>query len=139
MLYSWTTSMTRDVCPAGWHLPSSAEWEELVTFAGGFSTAGRKLKAKSGWSNNGNGTDDYGFSALPGGAWYDDNIGYGSGAYVGFSDVGDFGLWWTATTITTMDNPVARCYWYMNYDDDWSMRDDCAPGTHRFSVRCVAN
>jgi uncharacterized protein (TIGR02145 family) len=62
----------------------------LMTAVGGSSVAGIKLKATSGWrqNSNGTGTDDYGFSALPGG--------------LGFSD-GDFGLgdvegqWWIAT------------------------------------------
>ncbi|MDR2732209.1 MAG: fibrobacter succinogenes major paralogous domain-containing protein [Fibromonadaceae bacterium] len=58
------------ICPAGWHLPSKTEWEELITFAGGYEVAGGKLKAKDGWlwhGEDGNGTDDYGFSALSAG------------------------------------------------------------------------
>ena len=68
------------VCPSGWHLPSKAEWETLFNAVGGQSTAdgysmaGKELKAISGWNNaewnnggNGNGTDDFGFSALPAG------------------------------------------------------------------------
>jgi hypothetical protein len=67
-LYSWNAAMT--ACPAGWHLPSRDEWGELAKAAGGrwkYGTggkAGKKLKAKSGWNGKGNGTDDYGFSAL---------------------------------------------------------------------------
>jgi uncharacterized protein (TIGR02145 family) len=63
-LYDWTTATT--ICPIGWHLPSYEEWNELITAVGGSSTAGTKLKAESGWIDNGNGTDDYGFSAFPG-------------------------------------------------------------------------
>jgi len=69
-LYSWNTA--KKVCPSGWHLPSDEEWQELVDFAGG-SNAGNKLKTTSGWnfsdgwltSSPGNGTNDYGFSAMP--------------------------------------------------------------------------
>jgi len=68
-LYNWSVAKT--VCPIGWHLPSSAEWDILMTKVGGSSTAGTKLKATSGWNDyngkSGNGTDDYGFAALPGG------------------------------------------------------------------------
>ncbi|MCL2260814.1 MAG: hypothetical protein FWC15_05595 [Fibromonadales bacterium] len=85
-LYTWDEAMM--ACPSGWHLPSNEEWQTLVDFAGVEKVAGKKLKAKSGWNNNGNGTDDYGFSALPGGSTNEDG---------GFSDVGEFGNWWTST------------------------------------------
>jgi len=57
-------------CPAGWHLPSDDEWTQLTDFVGDSSTAGTKLKSSTGWesfSGVPKGTDDYGFSALPGG------------------------------------------------------------------------
>jgi uncharacterized protein (TIGR02145 family) len=57
-LYDWETA--KAVCPDGWHLPSDAEWQELVDFAGGDRVAGRRLKARDGW-DNGNGIDDLGF------------------------------------------------------------------------------
>lgn len=55
-------------CPLGWHLPSDEEWDKLVNF---IINVGRKnevetvLKSKKGWKNNNNGTDDYGFNAIP--------------------------------------------------------------------------
>jgi len=73
-------------CPQGFHLPSNYEWDALLTEVGGFGTAGNKLKAKSGWSEGGNGTDEYGFAALPGG------FGYSSGY---FHTVGENGIWWS--------------------------------------------
>jgi uncharacterized protein (TIGR02145 family) len=72
----------------GWRLPSTQEWEILVTTAGGSSVAGKKLKATSGWNYNGNGTDDYNFSALPGGYRFIDGS---------FRNVGSYGYWWTVT------------------------------------------
>jgi len=84
-LYNWITAMNNSessskvpsgvqgVCPEGWHLPSQAEWNVMTTYIGGENTAGKKLKATSGWNGNGNGTDEYGFSALPGAG---DNVGY---------------------------------------------------------------
>ncbi|MBR2091160.1 MAG: fibrobacter succinogenes major paralogous domain-containing protein [Fibrobacter sp.] len=63
-------------CPSGWHLPTRAEWLTLFVSVGGMSKAGQKLMSKSDWEN-GMGTDDYGFSALP--------AGDGSPSYIGFS------------------------------------------------------
>ena len=60
----------RGVCPAGWHLPDSSEFEILLSAVGGAGEAGKVLKASSGWNNRGNGTDSYGFSALPAGGYY---------------------------------------------------------------------
>jgi uncharacterized protein (TIGR02145 family) len=85
-LYNWSTA--KSACPRGWHLPSDVEWTRLTDFIGGSSTAGTMLKAASGWNSNGNGTDEYGFSALPGGSGYSDGS---------FGNVGDFGPWWSAT------------------------------------------
>jgi uncharacterized protein (TIGR02145 family) len=92
-LYDWATAMNgsessatnpssiQGVCPTGWHLPSDDEWQTLVDFAGGDAYAGGKLKAVSM-----GGTDDYGFSALPGGRGR-------SGS--DFSNVGSRGYWWS--------------------------------------------
>jgi uncharacterized protein (TIGR02145 family) len=92
-LYNWSTAKT--ACPKGWHLPSDAEWTTLTDFVGGSKVAGTKLKAKSGWNEyvgfskkSGNGTDEFGFSALPGGG------GLSSGD---FSGVGKLGYWQSAT------------------------------------------
>jgi uncharacterized protein (TIGR02145 family) len=81
-------------CPDGWHLPSNAEWTALIDFAGGNDIAGKKLKATTGWNSNGNGTDDYGFSALPGG------FGDSDGSFPSAGDfyiVGNYGTWWSAS------------------------------------------
>ena len=56
-----------DACPVGWHIPKYEEWETLIAFVGGEHDAGSKLKSTNGWVDNGNGSDDYGFSALPAG------------------------------------------------------------------------
>ena len=69
-LYRW--AVAGSVCPSGWHLPSKTEWETLFSAVGGESPAGTALKSSSGWSSGGNGTDDFGFSALPAGELDDD-------------------------------------------------------------------
>ncbi len=87
-LYTWDDAIT--ACPSGWHLPDTAEWRRLVEAAGGDDKAGIKLKSASGWNWNdynnvsGNGTDDYGFSALPG--------GFGNGR--AFYGAGQRSFWW---------------------------------------------
>jgi len=86
-LYNWDEAMK--ACPEGWLLPSDEEWQVLIAFAGGKEVAGGKLKAKRGWEKGGDGTDEYGFSALPG--------GYRSGPEQIFDEIGDFGGWWSAT------------------------------------------
>jgi len=105
------------VCPSGWHLPSNTEWEALLTTVGGSSTAGPKLKATSGWGSS-SGTNDYGFSALPGGS--------------GSDNIGSVGRWWTATeevdTFATRRDIYSDATGVPNY-----------PGfkSYFFSVRCV--
>ncbi|MDR3013483.1 MAG: fibrobacter succinogenes major paralogous domain-containing protein [Chitinispirillales bacterium] len=91
-LYSWDAAM--GACPVGWRLPTDDDWNNLVQIAGGRDMAGTKLKSQTGWVDGGSGgglipgTDDFGFSAMPGGVRsIDGNV----------SGVGMFGGWWSAT------------------------------------------
>ncbi len=59
------TGRVQGVCPSGWHLPNSAEWQTLFAAVGGQDEAGTALKATSGWQGVGHGTDAFGFSAFP--------------------------------------------------------------------------
>jgi uncharacterized protein (TIGR02145 family)/uncharacterized repeat protein (TIGR02543 family) len=138
-LYNWNTAMdgasssaanpseVRGVCPADWHLPSDAEWTTLRTFVGETSTAGTKLKSPNYWrgfSGIPASTDEYGFSALPGG------YGYVTGDYY---DATKKGGWWSATE----DNASgAAWYWYMPYDSEFLGRYYYGK-IYLFSVRCV--
>lgn len=118
-LYDWQTA--KNVCPTGWHLPSDAEWDQLTGFVG--SNEGTKLKAKSGWSSNGNGTDDYGFSALPGGY----RLGNGS-----FYRIGYYGDWWSATELN------ATTAWGRSMiGDNSDVGRNSNNKSWGFSVRCV--
>ncbi|WP_295098139.1 fibrobacter succinogenes major paralogous domain-containing protein [uncultured Fibrobacter sp.] len=72
--YKWNAAIK--ACPSGWHLPSKAEFETLFNSVGGRQVAGKSLKSKKGWKNGGDGTDAFGFSALPAGD-VDDNGLYG--------------------------------------------------------------
>ena len=82
------TYPVRGVCPSGWHLPTQTEWNTLFTAVGGSSTAGTKLKSTSGWNSSGNGTDAFGFSALPAGRR--DDVG-------DFYSEGNYALFWSST------------------------------------------
>jgi uncharacterized protein (TIGR02145 family) len=118
-LYTWETAKT--VCPSGWHLPTKAEWTTLTDYVGS-STAGTKLKSASGWNSNGNGTDDYGFAALPGG-----NMGSNGSFYV----VGSNGTWWSASGDAS--NPY---YIDMSHDSEVASWADFYNNS-LFSVRCL--
>ena len=84
----------RGICPTGWHVPINNEWNELLNYVG-VSTAATKLKAKYDWINNSTefpliqGTGDYGFTALPGGAC--------TPSYGTCGSLGGATTWWTAT------------------------------------------
>jgi uncharacterized protein (TIGR02145 family) len=125
-LYNWETALK--ICPKGWHLPSQEEWQTLVDFAGGKEIAGKKLKAKNSWNKdkdgkNGNGTDEFGFAALPSGCGYSaDNFDY----------AGNFCHWWCASE----EDARYAYYWFLSHNEDlakWHYSDkDCLQ-----SVRCV--
>lgn len=123
-LYDWNTA--QKVCPSGWHLPSRQEWDDLVDAAGGKGVAAKKLKSTSGW--NSNGTNNYGFSALPGGSR---GYSYPGDPGGGFGYANQRGFWWTASSGGMYAN-----YWWMgsNSDrvDESKNIKDCG-----YSVRCV--
>lgn len=92
-LYNWYAVNSGKLAPTGWRVPTDEDWDKLMDFVGGESNAGTKLKSKSGWNDfnmvSGNGTDDYGFNALPGGSRFH---------YDGFFDgLGLYGNWWSST------------------------------------------
>ena len=138
-LYNWNTAMNNSassitnpsgvqgVCPAGWHLPSRAEWNDLVNYAGGSSSAGKNLKSNRDWVDSYINNDNYGFSALPGG------YGNSNGS---FGDVGDDGYWWSASEYDSQSayhrymerSTIDRNDRVYEYNDDKS---------YLLSVRCV--
>jgi uncharacterized protein (TIGR02145 family) len=124
-LYDWETATL--ACPTDWRLPTDQEWEDLVTATGNKRTAGKMLKSTTGWNDylvllSGNGTDDYGFSALPG----------GHGILGAFNKAGKLGCWWTATEKGD-DYAYFRS---MSYYDD-SVRRRGGEKDFGFSVRCL--
>jgi len=94
VLYNWKAACNS--CPDGWHLPSDAEWAELVQFVSTTGNSGLVLRSTSGWYGNSNGTDDYVFTALLG--------GYRSSG--SFYDIGEDCYWWSATE---RDEAIVLC------------------------------
>jgi uncharacterized protein (TIGR02145 family) len=155
-LYNWATAMGissdynsssynpssstryRGVCPSGWHIPSNAEWDKLMRYVDGTNgtsspydspTAGKHLKATSGWNScSASGSsysclDTHGFSALPGGYGNSDGD---------FYNVGYYGDWWSATE----DYSGIAYYRYMNYYNEYAYWYHDNKG-FLFSVRCL--
>jgi uncharacterized protein (TIGR02145 family)/uncharacterized repeat protein (TIGR02543 family) len=135
-LYNWPASL--DACPEGWHLPTDDEWKILEgtvdsqypvgdpewddTGLRGLD-AGENLKSTSGWNSNGNGTDLYGFGALPGG------IRHFSGSYY---TLGFDGYWWSSSE-TSGTHAWSRGLGFVN---DGSYRSNNFK-TSGYSVRCL--
>jgi len=134
-LYDWETAMK--VCPEGWHIPSNEDWDALMIFVNpscaddiynsDCEEVGTKLKTKSGWKNNGNGTNDYGFSALPGGRGSGTFWG-GTGGFYGDEFSGD---WWSSSEI----NSDYAYYREIDYFD--VVRQQNTDKGSLFSVRCL--
>lgn len=129
-LYNWFAAREPDICPEGWYVPSSSDWNELITFVG--ADAAAKLKSTSGWVDlDGNekpeyqGTDDYGFNALP--------AGYRRHRK-DFEMLGVQGKWWTPE-LSEVDNSAGNYFYIV------SGRSDVTPLYHLkeygLSIRCI--
>ena len=125
-LYNWyAVNDPRGLAPAGYHIPSDAEWTKLTDFLGREkNVAVTKMKSKTGWNENGNGTNSSGFSGLPGG--YRDNLGT-------FLSIGEDGYWWSSSENYT-DNAWDR---NLGYNSGCVFRLNGIYKEEGFSVRCL--
>ncbi|MBI5184526.1 MAG: chitobiase/beta-hexosaminidase C-terminal domain-containing protein [Nitrospinae bacterium] len=128
-LYTWYAATdSRGVCPAGWHLPTDAEWTTLMDYLGGESAAGGKMK-ESGtthWNSPNTSADNSsGFTALPGGYRYYDGSFYLFGYY---------GNWWSATEFSSTDAWDRLLYYDYGYVSRYYSSKN-----YGFSVRCVGD
>jgi uncharacterized protein (TIGR02145 family) len=117
------TGNVQGVCPDGWHVPKLEEWTVLTVAVGGRVTAGKKLKATTGWASSGITNEDaYGFAALPAGYYITGNFG-GVGIYAHF---------WSASENNQFYAYMVKL---MSSDEDLKSADD---GKHfGYSVRCL--
>jgi uncharacterized protein (TIGR02145 family) len=125
-LYNGYTVATGKLCPAGWHVPSDADWTTLIIYLGGENIAGGKLKENSAdfWViPNTGANNESGFTAIPGGLRYHDGI---------FHDFGFSGYWWSSTEYSE-----SRAYFrYMDYEYSNVFRFNNLKKLG-FSVRCL--
>lgn len=130
LLYTWEAA--KKACPKGWHLATDSEWSMLVNEFGGTNKAGKALKSKKGWNEDGNGTNSSGFNALPGGKRST------GGSY---RNQGYFAFWWSSTP-TNEEGKV--WIWDIGYGGPdmsikskvWRFDADILGG---LSVRCVCD
>ena len=126
-LYNFYAAVdNHNLCPTGWHVPTTAEWTSLVNYLGGEYAAGGKLK-ESGtdhWTSPNTGaTNETAFSAFAGSYRLE-------GGFAG--NFGYYGFWWSSSEFSSTD-AMARL---MSYDND-----DVYSGNYNknygFSVRCL--
>lgn len=120
----------RGICPEGAHVPSVAEWSDLITTVGKQSGVGaedKSLKSTTGWNPNGaesgNGTDDFGFHALPS----------GSRNEYGYNSIGGQSAWLSATESS---NPSLAIEYFIFLSSSGLAHGDNAKA-RGYSLRCV--
>ena len=141
-MYTWFSTMNgavasttnpsgvRGVCPANWHVPSQAEWEQLGNRYGGTLVGARALKSTTRWNLPNDATNESGFSALPGGF-------FGVDATIFFLGLGANTYIWSTSEWPTM--PVERAVPIsMNNAGAWYVFNPLTKPSGAY-VRCVKN
>jgi uncharacterized protein (TIGR02145 family) len=81
-----TVTDSRGIAPAGWHIPTTAEWKILQDYLGGAKISGGKLKeaGTKHWANPNKGaTNSSGFTGVPGGMRFRSGV-FGSMGFVSY-------------------------------------------------------
>ena len=115
-------------CPNGWHLPDSLEFVALIEAVGGEDVAREKLKSTSDWPDGENGTDEFGFAALPTG-YRDGPMGSGRDEAI-YVHYGDGTAFWSSS--------IGKSYGrvYMSFVEGYALLTQ-ANGDDGFCARCV--
>ena len=124
-LYTWDAA--KKACPAGFRLPTHADFESLWTAAGADFNAGYLIKADYGWAGDTNGHDTLKFSAMPAGNRFDDET-YGNTA--------KFAFFWSADDSSEGIAPGSARVWYLT-SKSMAFGYMSKPKNFGFSVRCV--
>lgn len=109
-LYNWYAVNEGNICPAGWHVPSDAEWSVLISYLGGENMAGGAMKeaGTTHWNSpNSGATNSSGFTALP--------AGNRNGSLGGYSGNGSFAHYWSSTPNLATSAWMRWLYYYDNY------------------------
>ena len=126
-LYNWyAVNDSRGLSPKGWHIPGDAEWTTLTDYLGGESLAGGKMKETglTNWeSPNGNASNFYSFTGLPGG--FRDSTG-------AFNTIGKNGSFWCSSQTTTTNAWLRTLVYFSGFIIRYDV--DKKSG---FSVRCI--
>ena len=126
-LYTWYAATdSRGICPAGYHVPTDADWTTLTTYLGGESVAGAKMKytGTSYWlSPNTGATNSSGFSGVADGSrdW--------DGTFTGLEYVGN---WWSSTEYSSSDG-----YYRVLYDLQIYITRTSYSKAAGMAIRCV--
>jgi uncharacterized protein (TIGR02145 family) len=141
-LYTWfVVNDSRNVCPAGWHVPTNAEWIALTDYliSNGYGEGGSRYKiAKSmtyfyGWFPDWAGAinvdltgyNSSGFSALPG----------GTRTNTSFSQSGKASYWWSSSEESSTLAWIGCSLSYgSGFTESGSLKKE-----NGFSVRCLKN
>jgi uncharacterized protein (TIGR02145 family) len=126
-LYNWyAVNDPRGLAPDGWHIPSDAEWQQLVNATGGEKASGTKLKSTVLWKEPLVGADNgSGFTAIPGG-------------YRGSN--GSFALMGSSSSFWSSSEYLGYAAWYRQLFNSYSAVYRVGSSkTLGLSVRCVRN
>jgi len=140
-LYNWFAVNTGKLCPAGWHVPSDAEYNTMEQYLGipeseinlwGFrgTDQGTRLKSTSTWNGSGNGTNSSGFDALAG--------GYRAWSNGSFPIVGEITYFWSATDDAANGNPGVAWYRRLDSSDPRIYKATTEKPAGKY-VRCIKN
>ncbi len=126
-LYNWyAVHDPRGLAPQGWHIPSDAEWQQMIDFLGGNLTAGGRMKAAERWRKpNAGANDSSTFNALPGGSRNCLGSFYGKDLY---------GYYWSTTQAGRFDAWDRELF--STSSEVRRIRINKSIG---FSVRCIRN
>ena len=116
---------SRQLCPAGWGVPTDMAWTQLTDFLGGLASAGDALKSTENWYGGGNGTNDSGFDGEPG--------GYRNFLSEQFYNGGSSGYWWSQSPSGASELFIRSIDWNGN----GSINVQSRSVQNSYSVRCL--
>ena len=126
-LYNWhAVNDSRNIAPIGWHVPTLGDWNTLFEFLGGQGVSGGKLKetGSAHWiSPNSDATNEFGFTALPGGS-----------RFITFGQIGLFGYLWSSTSDPSQS---ANAWVNIFLNTSNSVNQVAFSKINGYSVRCV--
>lgn len=129
-LYNWyAVTNLHKLAPAGWHIPTDAEWNTLYTYIGGTREDGSKIQEQgtTHWIANTGATNSTLFTGLPGGARDFD-------AFQGvFTSIGYYGKWWSTTPTSTANAVYMALYVKGYFERHENLK------YYGYSVRCIKN